>query len=228
MNCKIIPRPRKVVENPGEYSLSLELRESLRDPLVKKIPQAVTSLPDGELGLEAYKLIIEMDSITIRHSSQRGRFNALLTLSQMVLSGYKEGSLPCCTIEDEPLFLNRAVMLDVSRNRVYKMEYLKQMIRRLVLLKYNQIQLYTEHTFAYEGHEEVWQEASPFTPSQIREIDQFCQDRGVELVPNQNSFGHMERWLMHEKYKDLAEAPEGFTDSWGCLPACVHNLVHLS
>src|SRR5690606_22164011 len=30
------------------------------------------------------------------------------------------------------------------------------------------------------------------------------------LVPNQNSFGHMERWLRHEPYKHLAECPNGF------------------
>ena len=34
--------------------------------------------------------------------------------------------------------------------------------------------------------------------------------RFIELVPNLNSFGHFERWLMHEPYKHLAECPDGF------------------
>ena len=33
---------------------------------------------------------------------------------------------------------------------------------------------------------------------------------GIELVPNQNSFAHLERWLRHDAYKHLAECPDGF------------------
>ena len=44
-------------------------------------------------------------------------------------------------------------------------------IRRLVdwwsEIKLNQLQLYTEHTFAYAGHETVWKDASPMTPEEI-------------------------------------------------------------
>lgn len=36
------------------------------------------------------------------------------------------------------------------------------------------------------------------------------QDRFMELVPNQNSFGHMHRWLNFDKYRNLSEMPEGF------------------
>jgi len=37
----------------------------------------------------------------------------------------------------------------------------------------------------------------------------------VDLVPNQNSFGHMERWLKHPRYLPLAEAPDGAETPWG-------------
>jgi hypothetical protein len=108
------------------------------------------------------------------------------------------------------LFERRGLMLDISRNRVPTMDWLKQLIDTLALLRYNELQLYTEHTFAYQEHEVVWRNASPMTAEEIREIDRYCADRGIELVPNQNSFGHMERWLRHEAYKPLAECPDGF------------------
>jgi hypothetical protein len=76
-------------------------------------------------------------------------------------------------------------------------------------LKINQFQLYTEHTFAYRGHEEVWHDASPMTPEEIRALDVYCRGRCVELVPNQNSFGHLERWLARPRYNALAELPQG-------------------
>jgi hexosaminidase len=114
------------------------------------------------------------------------------------------------TFKSAPLFERRGLMLDISRNRVPTMEALRNLIDALHALKYNELQLYTEHTFAYEHHETVWREASPMTGGEIREIDDYCAERGIELVPNQNSFGHMERWLRHDAYKPLAECPDGF------------------
>jgi hypothetical protein len=109
-----------------------------------------------------------------------------------------------------PLFNRRGLMLDISRNRVPTMDCLKRLIDALAVLRYNEVQLYTEHTFAYKDHEDVWKNASPMTVEEIFEIDAYCAERGIELIPNQNSFGHMERWLQHPPYHHLAESPEGF------------------
>ncbi len=118
-------------------------------------------------------------------------------------------------IEDEPAFKNRGFMLDISRDRVPTISTLKSLIDILAELKYNQFQLYTEHTFAYTNHEIVWKDYSPLTSQDILELDNYCKERYIELVPNQNSFGHMEKWLTHEEYKYLAEAPNGFIKPWG-------------
>ena len=75
--------------------------------------------------------------------------------------------------------------------------------------KINQLQLYTEHTFAYRRHPDVWAEASPMTGEEILALDAYCRERFIELVPNQNSFGHMRRWLTHDAYRHLAECPHG-------------------
>jgi len=107
--------------------------------------------------------------------------------------------------------------LDISRCKVPTMETLYRMADVLASLGYNQFQLYTEHTFAYSKHRVVWEEASPMTPDEVRALDAYCAARGVELVPNQNSFGHLEHWLKHPEYNDLAEAPFGGTThrEWG-------------
>ena len=107
------------------------------------------------------------------------------------------------------MFEHRAYMLDISRDRVPTMETLKLIVDILARYRYNQLQLYTEHTFQYEGHEEVWEDSSPMTPREIAKLQAYCQVQGVELVPNQNSFGHMERWLVHPKYNSLARFPKG-------------------
>ena len=99
--------------------------------------------------------------------------------------------------------------LDVSRCKVPKQEVIYRIVDILASLGYNHFQLYTEHTFAYKGHETVWKDSSPMTPEEIRALDDYCAKRGIDLVPNQNSFGHMERWLKHPEYGDISNRPNG-------------------
>jgi hypothetical protein len=138
-----------------------------------------------------------------------------MTLRQLVRQAGEAGRLPCLEIEDAPQFPVRGVMLDISRDRVPTMDTLKRLIDLWAELKLNEVQLYTEHTFAYAAHPLVWKEASPLTPAEVEELDRYCADRAMELVPNQNSFGHMERWLKHPPYDKLAEATGSFVDPWG-------------
>ena len=107
------------------------------------------------------------------------------------------------------MFAVRSYMLDISRDKVPSMGTLKQLVEILEKFNYNQLQLYTEHTFAYSKHEAVWKDASPMTAQEVRELDLFCAMHGIDLVPNQNSFGHLERWLVKPEYNHLAELPHG-------------------
>jgi hypothetical protein len=100
-------------------------------------------------------------------------------------------------------------MLDVSRDRVPTMEHLLGLVDVLASLKMNHLQLYTEHTFAYAGHEEVWRGWSPMTPEEVRTLDAHCRRRGVRLAANQNCFGHLASWLRHDRYAPLAEIGSG-------------------
>ncbi|GHC08113.1 beta-N-acetylhexosaminidase [Cerasicoccus arenae] len=167
----------------------------------------------GEINLPAqgYRLTIENGQITISAADPAGAFYAQETLKQIAELSDGPG-LPCLRIEDWPDFPNRGYMLDISRDRVPTMAHLYRLVDVLAKLRYNQLQLYTEHTFAYAGHKLVWGLASPMTPQEIEDLDAYCTDRFIELVPNQNSFGHMERWLKHPEYHHLAECPDGFTN----------------
>ena len=115
-------------------------------------------------------------------------------------------------------------MLDVSRDRVPTNETLEWLVAVLGMLGFTELHLYVEHTFAYSGHEEVWREASPLTPADMRWLDRVCGAHGVDLVASMNCFGHMERWLEHERYRGLAECPDGapaLLGSGTMPPACL-------
>jgi len=100
-------------------------------------------------------------------------------------------------------------MLDVSRDKVPTMETLEWLVTLLAQCGYNEFQLYTEHTFAYAAHEKAWRGWSPLTAEEIRALDAFCHKKGIRLVPNQNSFGHLGRWFEHAAYLPLAEKTNG-------------------
>ncbi len=116
------------------------------------------------------------------------------------------------------MFEARGYMLDVSRDRVPTVRTLRLIVDILARCRYNQFQLYTEHTFAYSAHPTVWEEADPLTAAEIRKLDAYAQMQGIELVANQNSFGHMERWLVHPEYNALAKFPKGgAVTPWGTV-----------
>ncbi len=140
---------------------------------------------------------------TIIASDDAGARAALATLSQLVQQ--HRARIPCYDIEDAPTFATRGVMLDVSRCRVPTMRELFSVVDLLASLKFNHLQLYTEHTFAYANHEDVWRGWSPMTAAEIRRMDDYCQARGIELAANQNCFGHLAHWLKMPRYQHLAE-----------------------
>ena len=171
---------------------------------------------------ESYRLRIDRDGIAIRAATPTGLFRAATTLKQWLTSNGRQTTrgfeVPPVAIDDRPDFGVRGAMLDVSRNRVPTMAYLERLIDRLAEWKVNHLQLYVEHTYAYTDHEEVWRDASPFTAEEIRKLDACCRERFIELAPNQNSFGHFHRWLVHDRYRPLAEVPEGFEHPFSIDP----------
>ncbi len=168
---------------------------------------------DRALRAEGYELHIGPDEIDLVAGDEAGLFYGKATLGQ--LARIHHGRVPVGRIRDWPDLAVRGVMIDVSRDKVPTMQTVRDLVDRLASWKVNQVQLYSEHTFAYARHPEVHESASPFTADEIRDLDAFCRDRHVELVPNQNCLGHMDRWLRHERYRALAIRPEGFVDQFG-------------
>lgn len=177
---------------------------------------------DGGGGAESYHLAVGTEGALLEAPDAAGLLHASATLAQWIaLAGEPRMgglSLPTLRVDDAPAFPRRGVMLDVARDRVPRMEELLRWVELLAGWKVNELQLYTEHTFAYRGHEVVWRDASPLSPEEVRVVDAHCRSHGIELVPNQNSFGHFHRWLVHEPYRRLAECPEGVEHPWSHEP----------
>jgi len=209
----LLPRPRRVTRGAGTLSLA-------PDGSLPKASGPEVRVDAGAAGLpaEGYRLVVTGDRVVIEASDAAGAFYARGTLGQLVRRYAASGTIPAMTIEDSPDFAERGVMLDVSRDKVPTMETLRRLVDELASFKINRLQLYLEHTFSYPGHERVWAEASPFTGDELEALDAYCRGRFIELVPNQNSFGHMERWLKHPEYAHLAEVSPPVGDNMSLCP----------
>ncbi len=53
------------------------------------------------------------------------------------------------------------------------------------------------------------------TAEEILVLDAYCRERFIDLVPNQNSFGHLHHWFEHKRYIPLAETETGQQTPWG-------------
>jgi len=167
-------------------------------------------------GAQSFELCVTAGTaptVTISSPSLVGARHGLAALAQLLIASPR--SLPAMRITDRPAIVHRGVMLDVSRTRVPTVRWLTSLLDDLALMRINHLQLYFEHTFAYEGHEEAWRGSSPITPDQLAALDDACRDRGIELAANQNCFGHLAHWLRLPRYARLAETHgDWMFDAW--------------
>jgi len=122
----------------------------------------------------------------------------------------KDRPLPVILVEDWADHERRGFMLDVSRDRIPTLASLRTLVDLLAACGYNELQLYVEHTLAYPGHEAVWGALDALSADEIHELDGRCRERGIELVANQNCFGHLAGWLRTPGYRELAETHDTF------------------
>ncbi|MBD0851806.1 beta-N-acetylhexosaminidase [Maribacter arenosus] len=220
----MLPRPKKVIPEKGQFRWPQRWQVISNEPEAKdwvsrllgngnnedRSEAPIKFIKNEYLATEGYTLRILPAGIEIMYSSSAGAYYALVTLHHLKIQ-FPE-IMECVTVQDEPDLSIRGVMLDISRDKVPKMNTLKEIVDIISLLKYNHIQLYVEgFSFGYPSFKELWEgKETPITPEEIRELDAYCKERFIELVPNQNSLGHMQPWLETEQYAHLAECPEGY------------------
>ncbi len=101
-----------------------------------------------------------------------------------------------------------AAYLDCSRNAVMKVEEIKKYVELLAALGYNELYLYTEDTYELPGEPYFGRFRSKYTEKDYRELDDFCFNRGIELIPAIQVLGHMGvsyRWRHNSKMFDFQD-----------------------
>ncbi|MBC9713616.1 beta-N-acetylhexosaminidase [Streptomyces sp. TRM66268-LWL] len=152
----LIPRPRQVVRQSGQFILDTEttlhlapgadraatllrlrtglpLRAAADSSFVLAIDPALSGLGD-----EGYGLTVGRDAVLLRARTDAGLVNGVHTISALIERG---GRLPCVQISDSPRFPWRGAMLDVARH-FQPVSYLRSVVDRIASYKLNVLHLH--------------------------------------------------------------------------------------
>ena len=252
---KIIPVPKKIIQKSGSFDLtgvtvavkypgdrrlaaraadlksdiesvigeSVKLCAALTDPY-PEVKTVFIEADDGET--EGYTISICGDGVRIKGESAAGAFYGMQTLRQMIKEFGK--ALPACEIEDRPDFPERGFYHDITRGRVPTLKKLKEIAAELSYFKINELQLYVEDAFAFREFEGIITADECLTAAEMSELDTFCYEHFIELVPSLSTFGHLYRLLQSDKYRHLCEYEDWHPWQIYWLEKMAHHTIDVS
>lgn len=231
----IIPCDGMIVLDDGcreeAYDYALLLQREMEESLGFALPvtrgssarRAVTLRIEEGREKECYCLEVKEDGIRILGKSRAGLLYGVQTLRQILRQS--GACVPCMNIQDEPEIGVRGLYYDVTRGRVPTMAYLKKLVDRMAFYKMNQLQLYIEHSFRFEGMSEVWRDDTPLTAQEILELGAYCRKYCIDLVPSVSCFGHLYKMLRTKQFNHLCELEDAGQQPFGFADRMAHHTL---
>ena len=102
-------------------------------------------------------------------------------------------------------FTELGIMLDCSRNAVRNERHVREIIRTLALMGYNELQLYTEDTYEVDGEPHFGYMRGRYTKDEMKRIDAYAARFGIEVVPCIQTLAHLNqifRWREYDAIND--------------------------
>ena len=182
----LLPLPKQIEYTGG--SIRAGAPEMLT--FVESIPEAVLNEN------EAYRLTVDKAGVHIEAVTERGAWNARQTLRQLV----QRSRIPCCRIVDWPSFRVRGWMMDVGRTYI-SLEELKREVDIFSQFKVNVFHLHLTENEAWRLESKRYPQLNApehmtrqpgkfYTQDEMRELDDYCRERGVTLIPELDMPGH--------------------------------------
>ena len=106
-------------------------------------------------------------------------------------------------------FVIKGFHLDL-RIQVMKMDALKAFAKKLSEQGINTLVMEWEATYPFEKHPLIPNKFA-YTKEEIKFFNSYCGTIGIDVIPLQQSFGHVEYILRNERYKDLREDQKDYS-----------------
>jgi hexosaminidase len=164
---------------------------------------------------ESYQLTVTDSSANLNAPTPLGAMHGLETFLQLVQVTPTGFAVPAVTINDQPRFPWRGLMIDVSRHFI-PVDVLKRNLDGMAAVKMNVFHwhLSDDQGFRVESKKfpkltGAGSEGLFYTQDQIRDIVAYAHERGIRVVPEFDMPGHSRSWVVG--YPELASAPGPYT-----------------
>jgi hexosaminidase len=164
---------------------------------------------DAAMRDEGYVLRTTRNRVVIVGASASGVFYGVQTLKQLVDGEGKAARLLGARIRDWPAMRYRGFHDDLSRGPVPTLEFQKAQIRAFATWKLNVYSPYFEHTLAYPTDPLIAPPGGAMSRDDVRALVAYAKQYHIDVIPEQEAFGHLHHILKYELYSSLAETPHG-------------------
>ena len=158
---------------------------------------------------EGYTIGVNGRTLTVTGATASGVFYGVQTVKQLIEGSGPAAVLQGATIRDWPAMKYRGLSDDLSRGPVPTLAFQKKQIRTLAAYKVNLFSTYFENTFAYASNPLPAAPNGAMTAADARELCAYAAKYHIDVVPEQEAFGHLHHTLAWEQYHELAETPHG-------------------
>ena len=164
---------------------------------------------DSAMTAEGYLLLADSTATHIIGATAQGVFYGAQTLKQLIAGTAAAAVLQAAKIRDWPAMQYRGFHDDLSRGPVPTLVYQKAQIRRFAAFKLNVYSPYFEHSLAYSANPLIAPPRGAMTREDVRELIAYAAKFHIDVIPEQEAFGHLHHVLKYELYSALAETPHG-------------------
>ncbi len=158
---------------------------------------------------EGYMLLPEGSTLNVVGATAAGVFYGAQTVKQLVEGRGGSAVLRLAAVRDWPAMRYRGLHDDLSRGPVPTLDFMKRQLRLFASMKMNLYSPYFEHTFAYAANPLIAPPGGSISREDVRELVEYARHYHIEVVPEQEAFGHLHHVLKYELYSPLGETAHG-------------------
>ena len=163
----------------------------------------------NEMKAEGYVLVTEKEMAHVVAASDAGVFYAMQTLKQLMRTDEAQPRIQTAVIRDWPAMRYRGFQDDLSRGPVPTFEFQKKQLRTLAAYKINVFSPYFEHTLEYKGNPLIAPPGGAMTREEAKALVAYAKRYHIEVIPEQEAFGHLHHVLKYDIYSGAAETDHG-------------------
>ncbi|MFI5231984.1 MAG: glycoside hydrolase family 20 zincin-like fold domain-containing protein [Gemmatimonadales bacterium] len=164
---------------------------------------------DDAMKAEGYVLIATKNAATVIAASSAGIFYGAQTLKQLIRTDGPAPHIQLASIRDWPAMKYRGFQDDLSRGPVPTLEFQKKELRTLAAYKINVYSPYYEHTLAYDANPLISPPGGGMSHADVRALVAYAKHYHMDVVPEQEAFGHLHHVLKYDLYSPLGETDHG-------------------